>query len=445
MQADMEASDHLQACLVEERQQAAADRSNLLTQISNLVNKSGEEQEARLEARINAIRTDITTSKTGFASADKTYNDGMDQWLKKEHNLVEDVLKSRDTLKSKMKKDWTVSDLRVSEKSCTNTVFQAINEHNTNIQTTTKSVHEETIRIVDAQMKDMTTQMQALDDFVTRARSQNEVHHTGHVQSLQNLASTVNDSYSSIGDHFQSTYARVRDLGTNVSSHISTLQSSLPPLNETIAQPLSSLRTTITDAPLKEYTPTGETPQKTTYHIPSTLPRTEPHDKLLAKHFLRQQAISPYKTSPSKGLIYTDSHTTTSAPPSPTKPSLLASSSSGLKEVDMNVALNPSAPVSRHSDSAITSAEPTKSDRADFSKSINADFSKSVGGVGGGMGPPPFKRQHTMGSGESKLPTKFGGKGAGVGLRGGGVEGGKENVQSQQGRRLLRSSHSHSG
>ena len=225
-----------------------------------------------------------------------------------------------------------------------------------------------------------------------------------------------------------------------MSSRTSTLQSSLPPLSETIAQPLSSLRTTITDAPLKEYTPTGETPQKTTYHIPSTLPRTEPHDKLLAKHFLRQQATSPYKTSPSKALIYTDTHTTTSAPPSPTKPSV--SALSGLKEVDMNVALNPSAPVSRHSDSAITSAEPTKSDRADFSKSVNADFSKSVGG---GMGPPPFKRQHTMGNGESKLPTKFGGKGAGVGLRGGGVEGGKENAQSQQGRRLLRSSHSHSG
>ena len=123
MQADMEASDHLQACLVEERQRAAADRSNLLSQISNLVNKSGEEQEARLEARINAIRTDITTSKTGFESADKTYNDGMDQWLKKEQNLVQDVLKSRDTLKGKMKKDWTVSYLCMSEKPRTNVVF----------------------------------------------------------------------------------------------------------------------------------------------------------------------------------------------------------------------------------------------------------------------------------------------------------------------------------
>lgn len=293
-------------------------------------------------------------------------------------------------------------------------------------------------------MTDMATQMRALDDFVTRARSQNEAHHTAHVQSLQNLATTVNASYLSIGDHLHSTYGRVRDVGTDLSSQTSTLQSSIPPLNETIAQPLSNLRASITNAPLKEYTPTGETPQKTTYHIPSTLPRTEPHDKLLAKHFLRQQASSPHKasTSPSKALIYTDMHTTTSAPPSPTKPILPGS---GLKEVNMNVALNPAAAVSRHSDPNIAAAEPAKFDVSDFSKSVHVDFSKSVGaGAGGGMGPPPLKRQHTMGSGESKLPTKFGG-GKGVGFRGGGgPEGGKEN-QGAQGRRLLRSSHSHMG
>lgn len=100
----------------------------------------------------------------------------------------------------------------------------------------------------------------------------------------------------------------------------------------------------------------------------------------------------------------------------------------------MNVAaLNPTA-ASRHSDPTISHAEPGKgSEVADFSKSVQSmsgDFSKSVGAVGT-MGPPPLKRQHTVG-GESRLPTKFGGG-----------KGGKENQQGQgQGRRLLRSSHS---
>ena len=98
----------------------------------------------------------------------------------------------------------------------------------------------------------------------------------------------------------------------------------------------------------------------------------------------------------------------------------------------MNVAaLNPTA-ASRHSDPTISAAEPVKgSEGTDFSKSVGGDFSKSVGA--GTMGPPPLKRQHTVG-GESRLPTKFGSG-----------KGGKENVQGQgqgQGRRLLRSSHS---
>lgn len=403
MQADEQASSRLQACLAEERQQASTDRQELLSQITALVNKSGEAQDARWESKIHAVREDIATSKTAFQQADKEYADNMDTWSKKENSLVEEVLKSRDTLKSKMKSDWTV-----------------INEHNNSIQTTTKSVHEETIRIVDEQMKDIATQMQALDDFVSRARSQNEQRHESHLKSLQGLGSTVNQSYTSIGDHFVSTYDRVRDIGTDVSSRTSAIQASLPPLSTTIQQPLSELRSNINNAPLKEYEPTGETPQKTQYTYPTSLPRTESHEKLLIKHSLRQ----PPPSSPSKSLVYNDTPPTSiSAPPSPIKAPLSAPAS--LREVDMNVALGSS--VSRHSDPAILDAKPASDGE------VVVDLSKSVGG---GMGPPPLKRQNTTG-GESRLPTKFGGK-QGM-LRGGGL-GEKENREAHGAGRRLRSS-----
>lgn len=107
-EANIEASNRLEACLAEEREQAATDRSTLLSQITILVNKSGEKQEARLEAKISSIRTHIDVSKTELESADKAFSDGMDSWAEKESSLVEEVLKSRDSLKGKMKKDWTV-------------------------------------------------------------------------------------------------------------------------------------------------------------------------------------------------------------------------------------------------------------------------------------------------------------------------------------------------
>ncbi len=381
IQQDDEFSARLDACLKEEREQAAHDRENLLKQITNLVNRSGEVQDSRWQSKINTVRGDISTSRSALESADKHYGSGMDVWSQKENLLVEEVLKSRDTLKGKMKEDW-----------------KAINEHNTSIQATTKSVHEETIRIVDTQMKDMATQMQALDDFVTRARSQNERHHSTHVESLGGLASTVRQSYSSIGDHFISTYDRVRDIGKDVSTQSTALSATLTPLASTIQQPLSDLRANITDTPLKDYVPTSETPRKTQYQYPTTLPRTQPHSTLLGK----QSSTSPNR-SPSKAIVYTDAPPPSDQiqPPS-TSPSKETNLGASLREVSLNV-----------------NASLIRSNSDTTTATVKAD-SETVG-----MGPPPLKRQAT----ESKLPQKFGGGRAGfVRLEG------RENVGA--GRRL---------
>ena len=368
MQAESNVAARLETCLNEERAQASQDRQELLTQITNLVNKSNEAHDDRWKTKLNDVRQEILFSKSALQTADERYNIGMDVWSQKEKLLVEEVLTSRDTLKGKMKEDWKI-----------------INEHNTSIQATTKSVHEETIRIVDAQMKDIAIQMQALDDFVTRARKQNERHHSTHVDSLEGLASTVRQSYTSIGDHFVSTYDRVQHIGEDISTQSTTLQESLSPLSSKIQQPLADLRSDITGAPLKEYTPTGETPRKTQYQYPTILPRTEPHDKLLGKR-IPAPPSSP-RRSPSKSIIYTDAPSTNGGlPPSSTSPSKEANPTS-LREVSLNV----NASLTRnHSDSSAPTLLATG----------------KTGPENVGMAPPPLKRQATT---ESKLPTKFGG------------------------------------
>ena len=364
VQAEASVAARLETCLDEERAQASKNQHDLLAQITGLVQKSGEVQNARWASKINAVREELLSSRSALQAADHGYNNRMDIWSEKEKLLVDEVLKSRDTLKGKMKEDW-----------------KAINEHNSSIQATTKSVHEETIRIVDAQMKDMASQMQALDDFVTRARKQNERHHTTHVHSLQGLASTVRQSYSSIGDHFVSTYDRVRHIGEDISTQSAELQASLPPLTSTVQQPLANLRSDITGAPLKEYSPTGETPKKTQYQYPTLLPRTESHEKLLRK--TTAPVASPQR-SPSKAVVYTDIPATSGElSPSSISPSKNPNS---LREVSLNV--NASL-VRNHSDSSaptLLTAGKTDPDSV-------------------GMAPPPLKRQAT----ESKLPTKFSG------------------------------------
>lgn len=109
VQADADISARLQACLTEEREQAVLDRQSLLSQITDLINRSGEQQDARWVSKIDTVRSDIGNSTSKFQTAEKLYSEGMDVWSQKESLLVEEVLRSRETLKSKMKKDWNVS------------------------------------------------------------------------------------------------------------------------------------------------------------------------------------------------------------------------------------------------------------------------------------------------------------------------------------------------
>ena len=95
--------------MTEERDQAAVDRQTLLSQITDLVTKSGDKQDSRWESKIDSLRSDISASRSNLQAAESKYNDGMDTWLQKEKGLVDEVIKSRDSLKSKMKKDWTVN------------------------------------------------------------------------------------------------------------------------------------------------------------------------------------------------------------------------------------------------------------------------------------------------------------------------------------------------
>jgi kinesin family protein 11 len=109
MQASTAASTRLDAVLLEERQQAAADRQTLLSQITGLVMAQGQVQDERLASKISEVQKDIVSSKETFEDSKVQYNNGMDAWNDKETLLVEEVLKSRETLKSKLKEDWVVS------------------------------------------------------------------------------------------------------------------------------------------------------------------------------------------------------------------------------------------------------------------------------------------------------------------------------------------------
>ncbi|KAF6804594.1 kinesin related protein 2 [Colletotrichum musicola] len=258
-------SAKMQQVLDEERQQAAQDRQNLLAQITTLINAQAETQETRLAEKTAQLQKSVLDSNVSLQASVAQYSGDMESWDSKEGQLLEDVAKSRDTMKNKLKEDWNTA-----------------NDHSTAIQETTKSVHAETVRVVDEQLKDLDVQMEALDDFVTRARSENASHHERHSESMQGLSATVEQSFDNISGHFKITFDRVKELGDEMETDLDEMARDLEPLTQQLCKPLGNLREDIQATTIQEYRPTGETPMKTQYQYPTTLPRTEAHDALLA-------------------------------------------------------------------------------------------------------------------------------------------------------------------
>jgi kinesin family protein 11 len=261
-----------------------------------------------------------------------------------------------------------------------------VNEHTASLKCVTTAVHDSTVKTVQEQMEHLDNQLHGLDDIVVRIKEQNNTHHTAHVVSLSNLATNVQSSYNSFGEHFTTSFSRVSELDKDMSARASSLQETLPLLSDEgdIRRQLMDLREAIENQALEEYKATGETPQRTNYNVPVSLPRTESHDTLLSKLRGRSASTplgSPAKLnrSPSKGLIFADTSADIVAlVPSSTRPGTSGSSNEGnlsLRELDVNTVI-PSIP-----------------NQPNLEKN----------GLGALM--PPLKRQNTTGA-ESKLPLK---------------------------------------
>ncbi|KAJ5251162.1 hypothetical protein N7489_001572 [Penicillium chrysogenum] len=333
VEANRKASSNLAQVLEEEHASAQAERETLMSHIRGLLEDSSHRQNNRLKGKFDTLRTDISASGDSLEQATARHDRHIDEWIFKEEQFAKDITASKDEIKTRMQNDWETFDQR-----------------NASIHRATEAVHQETVRIVDAQMSDMGTQMEALDDFVAKARSQNGRFHESHLGSLNSMAKNVRESRSNVYGQLDGFTGRVEQLQGDVDMHTENLQQTTAPLHAEVRQPLLEMRSNIQSHPLKEYVPTGITPQKRRYEYPSEMPQTEAHDGLRTRHRTskqftalpfseEEQQDSPAPTSPQnspyKKFVYNDtpeevghSLPSSAAPPSNT----------GLREVDLNVA-----------------------------------------------------------------------------------------------------------
>lgn len=383
VQANKASQGRLIQVVDEEKQKSAEERQQLLAQITSLINADADAQDKRLNEKVFSVCEEIGAANASFEAQQSSYSEGMDVWADKSREILDGISKSQDVVKTKIKSDYS-----------------AVTQQSTSIKDTTTSVHAGTVKIVEAQMAQMDTQLQSLDDIIARVREQNDVHHAAHTSSLNALSSTVQSSYSSIGEHLSTSFVRVQALESDVTAQATALKETLPALTEdaNIRAPLRELRDAIEGQNLLEYNPTGETPQRVQYTIPEKLPRTEAHENLLSR--LRDRPVSADARSPTKGLVFNDTANETSDDifDSMTKPDFGRSVSAhtvtippggSLRELDINVVGQEShtqpLPIVSHSDTMVIAAPPLKKQKSEDTKlPMKRVTRKTVGGEGKG-------------------------------------------------------------
>jgi kinesin family protein 11 len=266
------------------------------------------------------------------------------------------------------------------------------------------------VRIVEAQKEDIAVQMQALDAFVTRARSQNGAHHESSIKTLSTLAAKVGDAHSEVRRYLDELRDQTNDFESRSTEQNGMLKDSVEGLTVNLRKPLSELRSVVQQTTMADYIPTGTTPQKRAYDHPTVLPRTEPHENILSR--LRDPESPSHSSnrstpvsvqspasladsrspSPSRGSVFNDGEDEEGAyrpPPeqSPVRPGPAVVT--GLRELDVNVVPRPQTTATAFgpgiSDSVKLGGVPGANDDGLMNN-------KDLAGHHGEMLPPPAKR-----------------------------------------------------
>lgn len=108
VQSNTSIATRLQEAIDEERQQAAKERKQLLTQITTLINTQAEAQQSRIASKAAFIQQSVQENSTALEGNMAQYSQGMDNLNEQENQLLNEVATSRETLKTKLKDDWTV-------------------------------------------------------------------------------------------------------------------------------------------------------------------------------------------------------------------------------------------------------------------------------------------------------------------------------------------------
>lgn len=275
--------ENLQRQLVEESEQTAAERSELLEQVKELMDRDEQGQKARDERWLARLQVQQEFAQGLLAVLKK---DPVD-WVERSRDVSRDWERNVGTLKGIEKSMQTFASDRLQS-------FGALNR-------SLQGVQDQTLATIDQQVTQFTSQMQSMDEFVQKVQTETHRQETDRQQRLQAAQDQI-----AINQHLNRTLhssARIR-LAARVEvakAHTAKLNEALAASEQEIVQPLAQLRTDVSAVPFVPYVATGATPARRAVRIPHQLPRTN-------RSPLQISSLEPEveESASAKSLVYAD-------------------------------------------------------------------------------------------------------------------------------------------
>ncbi|KAK9469747.1 P-loop containing nucleoside triphosphate hydrolase protein [Lipomyces arxii] len=251
-------SETLQAVADEEQKFAEAERVKLVEDMSSLVNAMVRSASDRLASKIKTTRDEMASSKASLDNAGHEFVTGVSGWLSKQGEYQRLMVQNKERIKQ------SIIDS-----------YHATEHQGQNLQDSTKAIHSEAVKIVASQKENLAVQMQALDEFASRAKAQNEAHHTAYNQAVDGIEKTIHGVFKSANAGIEESGQELHIYAKDANRILVAASANATEYSSSSVKEYGVLRDKITNVAMSKYTPTGHTPKKgKKYEVPATLPKT---------------------------------------------------------------------------------------------------------------------------------------------------------------------------
>ncbi|KAK9240186.1 P-loop containing nucleoside triphosphate hydrolase protein [Lipomyces kononenkoae] len=249
----------------EEKKIINEEREALVSQMTSLISTMVDGQTQRMAMRIQGIQKDMTTSKSNLDSSGHEFVIGVSHWLNNQGEFQRSMMQNKERIKQTIVES-----------------YRATEQQGEALQESTRAIHSEAIKIVSSQKESLAKQMESLDEFVTRARAENETHYAGYDTAIKSIESGLQQGLAEANKNIAESGRGLQAYAEETKASLEAAKSDAGLHNNASLKEFIALKEAILNVKLSEYVPSDQTPKKgKTYHVPKYLPRTVTRDEVI--------------------------------------------------------------------------------------------------------------------------------------------------------------------